>query len=343
MEDIRAAISDYHSTEKQLREKLMSGAEFENSKFVFLGSPHHVPSSISEGLARGEEINLVAVEGCMSIIDTTEGALIEGDYFTLVPRKDAAAAMAGGKGGGTGMSAIFESMVALEKSQKSSARTGSKGKLVVMDGDKSNYVTIGTYPKRVGKGSAQTVKALGKKQALAQRKIFDKWFRRVEHCADKHIPSHMRRLLQLIEEMCPHQNLPFEDGRYSKIWPAMAVGRNVCLSCHTDEDYFWSMVTVVASDELCKDEKRIICYFCFPTLGLAVALRAGDILMFNPRIPHCVSSRCDGSYDAFCISMYVKTLLVSGKDNHQVLSAEELQLAEYTRRLKATKGEQDVK
>ena len=49
--------------------------------------------------------------------------------------------------------------------------------------------------------------------------------------------------------------------------------------------------------------------FVFPELGLAVALRNGDMLLFNPKITHCVSSRRDPTKDAFCLSFYMDPML----------------------------------
>ena len=37
---------------------------------------------------------------------------------------------------------------------------------------------------------------------------------------------------------------------------------------------------------------KIVCYFAFPRIGIAVALRPGDFLLFDPQEPHSISSRC---------------------------------------------------
>ena len=39
-------------------------------------------------------------------------------------------------------------------------------------------------------------------------------------------------------------------------------------------------------------EDKIICYFTFPQIGLAVALQPGDLLLFNPQETHFISSWC---------------------------------------------------
>ena len=48
-----------------------------------------------------------------------------------------------------------------------------------------------------------------------------------------------------------------------------------------------------------------------------MALRSGDVIYFNSQLSHCVSSRCDGKRDAFCVSFYVASAVAGGHDNNQ--------------------------
>ena len=63
----------------------------------------------------------------------------------------------------------------------------------------------------------------------------------------------------------------------------------------------------------------IVQYFTFPTLGYAVALRPGDVLAFNARIHHSVSTKSTAgeAQDVFCSSVYLKSKLVGGNDNNK--------------------------
>ena len=103
------------------------------------------------------------------------------------------------------------------------------------------------------------------------------------------------------------------------IWPSMAYGKNVFLNVHRDDDFFWSLTTVLTKD---KQEhtmhSNIATYFCFPAHGFAVALRPGDVLMFNATVDHCVSSKCNTYRNVICLSMYLKSLVVSGNDNSRL-------------------------
>ena len=107
---------------------------------------------------------------------------------------------------------------------------------------------------------------------------------------------------------------PFHDGQSSKLFPAMACGLNVFLPAHIDDDAFLSVTMTIGKDPPTMDSP-ISHYFCFPSHGVAVPLRPGDLLIFNPRILHCVSSRVDQSQHYFCVSFYLKTSHASGNDN----------------------------
>lgn len=98
----------------------------------------------------------------------------------------------------------------------------------------------------------------------------------------------------------------------SVIWPSLACTRNTYLPLHTDQDYFLGAVTVCGKRV---PERVVLQYFCFPTKGICVAMRHGDILLFNPTVPHCMSSPTSAVNDCFSFSAYLKTLVVSGNSN----------------------------
>ena len=66
-------------------------------------------------------------------------------------------------------------------------------------------------------------------------------------------------------------------------------------------------------------DAKVTNYFTFAEQGIAVALRPGDMLLFNPMYQHCVSSRTlhyQGK-DVFCVSLYLKTAIVGGNNNNE--------------------------
>ena len=72
----------------------------------------------------------------------------------------------------------------------------------------------------------------------------------------------------------------------------------------------------------------VIVYFCFPTLGIAVSLRPEDYLLFNPLIPHCISSRCNHEDQIMCVLVYLKTAIVGLNVNSLPLTPSQNQLAD---------------
>jgi ectoine hydroxylase-related dioxygenase (phytanoyl-CoA dioxygenase family) len=66
-----------------------------------------------------------------------------------------------------------------------------------------------------------------------------------------------------------------------------------------------------------KTQLQVCNYFTFAKQGVAVALRPGDILLFNPVYKHCLSSRTSAyeTKDMFSLSMYLKTAIIGKNDN----------------------------
>ena len=71
-----------------------------------------------------------------------------------------------------------------------------------------------------------------------------------------------------------------------------------------------SIVQVHLDEIMYQNDDRIVCYFSFPQIGIAVALQPGDILMFNPQEPHCIFLRCNKDDNIYCISSYLKIRVV---------------------------------
>jgi hypothetical protein len=109
----------------------------------------------------------------------------------------------------------------------------------------------------------------------------------------------------------------------------IAFGTNVFLRCHTDADFTFSIIQVFLkgkSQYLFDDD--VVVYFCFPTIGVAVPLRPGDYLLFNAKIPHCVSSRCRFDDEIVVTSMYLKTAIVGMNNNDLPLTNEQAWIIE---------------
>jgi hypothetical protein len=109
------------------------------------------------------------------------------------------------------------------------------------------------------------------------------------------------------------------------IWSSLACGKNYCLNSHTDDDFFYSLTTIVLQHGLqpgrfvkYRLDAEVRNYFAFAEQGIAVALRTGEMLLFNALIRHCLTSctmHCQEK-DVFCVSLYLKTAVVGGNNNN---------------------------
>jgi len=111
-----------------------------------------------------------------------------------------------------------------------------------------------------------------------------------------------------------------------QIFGALGFARNVHLSSHRDDDFAKSVVSVHKKGHGYGLSDSIVAYFCFPRLGIAIALRPGDILIFNPCEYHSISSRCKNSEQIYVTTVYLKTLVVGLNDNSRPLTDEQEEL-----------------
>jgi hypothetical protein len=257
--------------------------------------------------------------------DSTQGLHIPG-LFTLLPRDYVIAHYKD-----RGLQEEYDSMLFLEQNNSKNATQRSKKRKVFKEtrGDGSTYVCLGVGCDHTSDaGLSQHLKGLDKDPQ--HHKTIGKYIRNVESQSSAWLNHEDLVFLQAVKEATGYPGFDcggnHHRGRqssvspkiFSSIFPAIACGRNVYLNVHTDEDFFWSVTTVIQNDAGPLQMHSTICnYFCFPTKGVSAALRHGDILLFNPLVPHCISSRCDDTRDEFCISLYLKTAVVGGNDNKE--------------------------
>ncbi len=92
-----------------------------------------------------------------------------------------------------------------------------------------------------------------------------------------------------------------------KFATAFSIGRNYWSKSHVDKDFYFTTLSVVVPNR--KDHREIAYYFVFPQYKIAIPLRSGDIILFNPLLTHsCSNPRFEGT---FIFSAYVanKTVL----------------------------------
>jgi len=129
-----------------------------------------------------------------------------------------------------------------------------------------------------------------------------------------------------------------EKGGGPRIFACLASARNYFSGAHRDKDFFYCAFTVMAKGKAIKQGKKastypkglpVAHYFCFPEYGLAVAMRPGDVLWFNPLHYHCCSQKTQAydDTDVYVSSWYLKTAVVAGNSNKIELTNEELDIA----------------
>jgi hypothetical protein len=101
----------------------------------------------------------------------------------------------------------------------------------------------------------------------------------------------------------------------ARYYNGLGFGFDVYLRSHIGQDFTMSIVQAHIDNHDYQVDDRILCYFTFPRIGMAVALGPGDFLLFNPWEPHSISSCCKSGDEIFCISSYLKTEVVGLNDN----------------------------
>jgi len=189
------------------------------------------------------------------------------------------------------------------------------------------YVTIGAQPQRGKAGVQQTnyntvpASSIGKLSDLfgQAERLAEEW------CGD------LMYALRAAKEAVPWKTFESTRGR-ANYWSAIAIAYNYFSAAHVDEDFFLSVFAVNAehpSEHASTQEEAgydpdapIATYICFPNHGVAVAMRPGDFLFFNPLKYHCCSTKTSAYEDAkvYCSSIYLKTAVVGGNDNNTPLT-----------------------
>ena len=148
-----------------------------------------------------------------------------------------------------------------------------------------------------------------------------------ESFAGSEVLDHIQRAKGVVPFKRMHA--PHCNQSHAKYFGAIAFGCNVFLRCHDDDDFTLSMAHVIlGGNKQYNLDDDVVIYFCFPTLAVAVPMRPGDFLLFNSRIPHCISSRCHHADKIMCISMFLKTAVVGGNSNGTVLTDTQAMLSD---------------
>jgi hypothetical protein len=244
------------------------------------------------------------------VIDTVHGFKFpfssDNDSILLVRREDVIADQ-------PNQSRVLQALEALSNTSKDRCR-GKDRKIAFQEGSTKKYLLPGVYPLRAGHGMGQRgIKNMEKRHS---HDLF-KYIQKVEKIALGNMPTRYKRGFNLAKSVYNYETFPDNEHFASThMYSSIATALNVCLESHQDLDSTYSVVTTLeAGTTTYSLYDPVIQYFTFPTLGLAIALRQGDILFFDAMLYHSVSSRRYPNRSIWCTSLYTKNLVVGGNDN----------------------------
>jgi len=166
------------------------------------------------------------------------------------------------------------------------------------------------------------------RQAPELAKTNNKWawdalldlIKRLEFIYKQSVPKEVIAHLEAAKKVVDFPTYSSHDGsNKSEYFGAVAYAKNVYLSMHDDDDFSYSIM----SPQMKHLSEEVVMYFAFPSLGIAVPLRPGDVLIFNPRTFHGASSRCRNADEIYCTSVYQKAKVVGGNDNSVPVTEEQ--------------------
>lgn len=240
---------------------------------------------------------------------------VKSPIFIRLPRQKSLSILKDG-------SAICQAMNSCARTQPQSLVRGSS-KQVFTDGHPARYYCVGAQPGRAERGVQSGLYKLKYGFPCSDWDTLLNLLQRAEYAFDmfgstdmiRHIVEAKKRVPYPTMAPSPSSSSAKHSARY---YNGAGFGLNVYLRCHIDNDFTMSIVQV-HMDRFYHEDDPIVCYFCFPRIGAAVALRPGDFFMFNPQEPHCISSRCQSDDQVYSISCYLKTRVVGLNDNSNLI------------------------
>ena len=100
----------------------------------------------------------------------------------------------------------------------------------------------------------------------------------------------------------------------------MAIGQNYWSKAHRDRDFYFSVLSCLSESP--HDTGKVLYYFLFPDYEIAIPMRTGDILLFNPNITHSCSNPSTGN--AYIFSSYVARQTVLVEEATRLRKSDEL-------------------
>jgi hypothetical protein len=209
---------------------------------------------------------------------------------------------------------FFDCIMQVLSNNKNKTVKRGKNKEVGFESANKKYVTLGSQALRNAKGISVDLGAINDDEFS----LISSLMTHVENITAEFMEPEYNLSLKhaLNRAKCKTFPMP-NDLHQSRNWGALALSIKSYLNLHTDIDFGYSaMICLAKNREILQLTSSPLAFMCFPKQGVSAAIRDGDILLFNPLVPHCVSSRTTDIDVAF-ITFYLKTNIVGGHDNSQ--------------------------
>jgi hypothetical protein len=221
---------------------------------------------------------------------------------------------------GSWLQKITISLIACEHLRRTALGRGDAKRVFTDYGKRLSYACVGPQPSRNSKTvSTQPpfMDALSDshwRSLVWMMKRAEMSFRAI---ADHAVLSHLALARKVVSFKTFTSSMADHPSNVNaQFFGGIAFGTNVFLCCHTDEDFAFSIIQVfLKGTSQYPLNDQVVAYFCVPTIGVAVPLCPGDYILFNARIPHCISSRCKFEDEMLCTSTYLKTAIVGMNNN----------------------------
>ena len=106
---------------------------------------------------------------------------------------------------------------------------------------------------------------------------------------ERYIDTDQVRLIQDALELMDTDTFTTGNNQSSSIYGAIAHCVDVYLNVHQDLDFTYCALSIQMKKVYTLIDD-VVAYFCFPKLDIAVSIKPGDVLSFNPQESHSVSS-----------------------------------------------------
>jgi hypothetical protein len=208
-------------------------------------------------------------------------------------------------------------MQSCASTQCQSLARGTNNNVFMENGNK--YCCVGAQPGRAEKGVQSGLYRLKYRFPSKEWDSIHRVLKRPEYAFDRYMDTDIIQHISCARSQVKFETIEpspsFTHKKLARYYNGLGFGINVYLRSHIGWDFTMSIVQAHINNHNYHVNDRILCYFAFPRIGMAVALRPGDFLLSNPQEPHSISPCCKSRDKIFCISFYLKTGVVGLNDN----------------------------